>query len=469
MQLRRRKVGSSTWNPLLVALILPTALLLLVGASAVTRVEHHPMPEARTLAGLIADPLHHGLVLFGGRGVRSDLDDTWTWDGNTWSQRHPAVSPPPQENVQLVWDGARGRVLLVNGQVHREPSGQVDDHPLNELWAWDGATWHQESPDWAPTGNLRDHLLAWDTSHSYLVMADMDTAPVLPAAVPIPSGVHVAPPLPPGRRPPGVAAGPAPVPPTVPWPPRLVTSVHTWTWDGGEWTDRGETGLPAAFDGAVVATDEASGRVILLARAQPPSCVSLTGQGGAEPSAGQRSSPSPPAPVTVPDPTPVCSPAYHEPDHACTDTSYDNAGTEQWVWDGAAWRSLSARGLPCGFIVDQMVTDPGSRHVLLRGGSNFICWDGDRWHSTHPVGAFDRRDGEALAADPERHQVVLFGGRRAGEEGNDLWTWDGYHWHGHAGTPPPTPVPTDPPPSDAPTLPGDGSDPQVTFARRHDE
>src|ERR1700690_1136285 len=37
------------------------------------------------------------VVLFGGLGGKRYLGDTWTWDGTTWTQQHPAAHPVPRE------------------------------------------------------------------------------------------------------------------------------------------------------------------------------------------------------------------------------------------------------------------------------------------------------------------------------------------------------------------------------------
>jgi hypothetical protein len=66
---------------------------------------------------MVADPARHALVLFGGRGVNGELDDTWTWDGATWARQNPPQSPPAQEDVQFLYDGTRQRVLLIGGSV----------------------------------------------------------------------------------------------------------------------------------------------------------------------------------------------------------------------------------------------------------------------------------------------------------------------------------------------------------------
>jgi hypothetical protein len=46
-------------------------------------------------AALAPDPAHHAVVLFGGQAGRGFGDDTWTWDGTSWTQRGGSLEPIP--------------------------------------------------------------------------------------------------------------------------------------------------------------------------------------------------------------------------------------------------------------------------------------------------------------------------------------------------------------------------------------
>ncbi len=54
------------------------------------------------------------VVLFGGGG-RRPVGDTWTWDGTTWTQQHPATSPPVRCGTSMAYDAATGTVVLFGG------------------------------------------------------------------------------------------------------------------------------------------------------------------------------------------------------------------------------------------------------------------------------------------------------------------------------------------------------------------
>jgi hypothetical protein len=60
-------------------------------------------------------------VLFGGYGNRA-FSDTWTWDGTTWTQQHPATSPPARGQAAMACDAATGTAVLFGGTTpHRPP------------------------------------------------------------------------------------------------------------------------------------------------------------------------------------------------------------------------------------------------------------------------------------------------------------------------------------------------------------
>jgi hypothetical protein len=434
----RRRHGRGRFE-LLLALLLPLALVAVVGLRAIAAGWHRPppaipAPPPRSGAGLVADPAHHVLVLFGGHGLDGDLDDTWTWDGTTWTRQNPPNSPVAQENPRLVYDGTRGRVLLIGGALR---FGEQMRPLETEMWIWDGHTWQPDASVSPPTGDINDDAVAWDPAHADIVLV-ASTITSSFRTLPLPtSTVHSSP-----APHPAVRSGTPPPPPQWWSPPTgervpidVRTLLHTWTWDGAAWTDHGQTSMPGGFDVTMMAADLASGRVDLLARQDPPLCPVPTGDAPFRvwPQANVA-----PHPEALP---PECPAPPSLPDHACTGTGTD-LGTEQWAWDGAAWHQVASRGLPCGFGGSDLLTDPSTRHLLLRSGDGFLRWDGTKWRATHAVDAFRGRSDAAIAADPDTHEIVLFGGQRVGRPGNDLWTWDGRGWTQRGGTSPPTPTPT---------------------------
>jgi hypothetical protein len=174
---------------------------------------------------------------------------------------------------------------------------------------------------------------------------------------------------------------------------------YTWEWDGAAWRLAATSG-PTARSAHDMVYDAARGEVILF---------------------GGDSGPL------------VCDDG---PDVKCYRT---------WAWDGQSWRVVADSG-PEARSSAKMVYDSRRARVVLFGGHlasgcpSAACdetweWDGDTWArvaTTGPVG----RGGHAVAYDPIRERVYMFGGRSSAGEcessGSDycplLWQWDGVAW-----------------------------------------
>jgi Galactose oxidase, central domain len=117
-------------------------------------------PAARSSVGLADDPSHGQIVLFGGWDGVERLGDTWTWDGTTWTERHPATSPLPRSGQGMTYDAARDEVVLVGGW-----DGEND---FADTWTWDGSTWIEQHPAHLP--NDGRNQLAFDAGTREVVM-----------------------------------------------------------------------------------------------------------------------------------------------------------------------------------------------------------------------------------------------------------------------------------------------------------
>jgi putative cell wall-binding protein len=183
---------------------------------------HEPLnaPPVRIGATLGYDGASKRVVMFGGSsgcpgagGSSGELTDTWTWNGSTWTQEHPAVSPPPAQTACAAWDAASNQFVMFGDW------GSFSNHvyvPLPQTWTWTGTTWQQLSAASSPPGGPCS--MTYDAVRQVLVLLVLDKF--------------------------DTAAG----------------SVETWTWDGSSWSRSqdlppGEE-VPIAFDddlGAVVA------------------------------------------------------------------------------------------------------------------------------------------------------------------------------------------------------------------------
>jgi hypothetical protein len=97
-------------------------------------------PSARR-APLAYDPITRTVVLFGGDNGGGDCcniyyNDTWTWNGLTWTQQSPATSPPGRTEHSLAYDAGLGQVIVHGG--YFDPG-----NGLTDTWAWSGRKWTQ--------------------------------------------------------------------------------------------------------------------------------------------------------------------------------------------------------------------------------------------------------------------------------------------------------------------------------------
>jgi len=128
-------------------------------------------PPPRSLSALAYDPGSASLVLYGGgvsvRGScgepgQSVCGDTWTWDGDAWTSRHPAGRPVARYNHALELDLARGRIVLFAGE---EANRQV----LSDTWSWTGEDWRELAPLASGPARVRHGLVHDPTSGGVVV------------------------------------------------------------------------------------------------------------------------------------------------------------------------------------------------------------------------------------------------------------------------------------------------------------
>jgi hypothetical protein len=111
-----------------------------------------PVSPSPRVTSVAYDEVTKTSVLFGGGGSAGALADTWTWDGvaKTWTQHTPAGSPSARQ-APLAYDATNHTVVLFGGgnwQVEVPGSGGT---AYGDTWTWNGATWTQEFPSAAPS------------------------------------------------------------------------------------------------------------------------------------------------------------------------------------------------------------------------------------------------------------------------------------------------------------------------------
>jgi hypothetical protein len=164
--------------------------------------------------GMVYDAARRQVLLFGGCGGGSPclLGDTWTWDGMTWTEQHPATSPPARAHIGMAYDASRRQVLLFGGAP-----------VFGDTWTWDGLNWTKQDPATSPVPR-RDMGMAYDAVEGQTVLF---------------GGFRMS-------------------------RPHIFVYGDTWEWDGLAWTQRAPGTSPSPRYGAGMAYDAARRQVLLF-------------------------------------------------------------------------------------------------------------------------------------------------------------------------------------------------------------
>jgi hypothetical protein len=113
-------------------------------------------PPARIDATMVFDSARGVTVLFGGTtcyvncATDVEYDDTWEWNGTSWTQQMPTNSPGGRDSFAMAFDSARGVTVLFGGY-----DGAAD------TWEWNGSNWTNTLPA-NPPPNVQDMTMVFD-------------------------------------------------------------------------------------------------------------------------------------------------------------------------------------------------------------------------------------------------------------------------------------------------------------------
>jgi len=109
-------------------------------------------PKVRAFPSMVYDAARSQVVLFGGLDQSNNvaLNETWTWDGVKWTKQNPPTSPPGRFLGNMAYDAARGQVVLFSGftRPRIDPAGSA--YVGADTWTWDGTTWTEQHPTLSP-------------------------------------------------------------------------------------------------------------------------------------------------------------------------------------------------------------------------------------------------------------------------------------------------------------------------------
>lgn len=137
----------------------------------VTPAPEDPMPSPRWGHALAYDTARKRVVLFGGRDDSGVRDDTWEWDGTTWTDVTPTTTNPgPREFHAMAYDKANARVVMFGGKIF---FAQYD------AWTFDGTAWTPLSPAAAVPGPRFGHALVYNAVSRRLLLFGGDDGSIV--------------------------------------------------------------------------------------------------------------------------------------------------------------------------------------------------------------------------------------------------------------------------------------------------
>jgi cysteine-rich repeat protein len=337
------------------------------------------------------------LVVAGGNVINFKFE-TWEWGGTGWLRAaSDATFPQLRYRSAFAYDSRRRRIVMFGGR-----DGLASAR--SDTWEWDGRTWRQVITPVAPPGR-HSHALAYDAARGKVVLYG-------------------------GTNMNFVYQGD--------------TFADTWEFDGATWTQVTTSTAPPAMQDHAMAFDPRRGRIVAAGE------VGLWEYNGTQ--WYDRSSVVPPDVVLPREAGLVYDPVRQAAVLVGGHDAQAEPSTTTFEWDGTTLRTFaSAPSMPLA----SADYDPVARRILavaVEPGAHFAVWSREdtTWREASPPAASPPgREAHALAYDPVRDRVVLFGGHaqtdiagagtRAIEYG-DTWEWDGTSWREvtpAAGSPPP--------------------------------
>lgn len=119
-------------------------------------------PTARDWMGMVYDVAHAQIVLFGGSDGSGARNDTWVYNGSSWSNVTPASgNPPARYEHSMAYDSARQRVVMFGGR---------DSGAFADTWEWNGSSWTEVTPATGSPVARWTHSMTYDVRRGRVVM-----------------------------------------------------------------------------------------------------------------------------------------------------------------------------------------------------------------------------------------------------------------------------------------------------------
>jgi hypothetical protein len=175
-------------------------------------------PSPREFSSMAYDSVAHTILLFGGLTFSGNnpvpVQDTWSFDGTTWTLLAPITRPTARYGMTLVSDPITGHVMMFGGN-----DGTAGDHFLNDTWIWNGTDWVQQQPASSPSARELPSMAGDTDSKTVVLFGGGDTT----------NDVQ-----------------------------------DLWTWNGSNWQQRFSTAVPVARAGAGMSYDAFHHQTVLF-------------------------------------------------------------------------------------------------------------------------------------------------------------------------------------------------------------
>ena len=119
-------------------------------------------PSGRSNASMAYDTATGKVILFGGIDNSGYLNDTWSFDGSTWTQLHPSSSPSARYDASMTYDEATQTLILFGGR-------NSSDY-LSDTWSFNGSTWQNITPLSQSPQARSSASMAYATSTSTVIL-----------------------------------------------------------------------------------------------------------------------------------------------------------------------------------------------------------------------------------------------------------------------------------------------------------
>lgn len=387
-------------------------------------------PAARSGHALAFDPLRGEVVLFGGGDGTTRLDDTWLFDGVAWRRASPTTRPTARHTC-MAWDPIGARVLLFGGV-------DAGGNALDDTWSWSGRDWQQLAPVPHPPAarGVATWAMATDVQRGTIVLAGSARPSSLLADTWLWDGARwtqSASTGPTWRADHALAFVNG----------RTVLfggwsyngrPLDTWGFDGSQWQQLAPATSPGARAWHAFVAMPARGMSLLIGGGD----AGLLFGDRWEFTGSEWRTPDGPDPGALLFPA-----IAYDPSGARTllfggdDAALGASSDATWQYRGGVWSRLAPAQRPPGRGRAAIAYDRARDELVLFGGAagstvfadTWVFAQGS-WQQRTPATSPPARHGHALAFDEVRGTTVLFGGQRGFVNANfgDTWEWDGGAW-----------------------------------------